>query len=99
MLKSLFYIFLMLLFSILNNINAKLQPFNFMLIGQEKNDVIRCLPYDKNTSGIQYKPFVDYKTDTASDKLPLPSDAYWHTLEDVLTQYVRHYHNKFDYDN
>ena len=70
-----------------------------MLIGQEKNDVVPCLPYDKNTSGIQYKPFVDYKTDIASDKLPLPSDAYWHTLEDVLKQYVRHNDNKLDYDN
>jgi len=70
-----------------------------MLIGQEKNDVIPCLPYDRNTSGIQYKPFVDYKTYIASDKLPLPSDAYWHTLEDVLTQYVRHNDNKFDYDS
>ena len=61
--------------------------------------IIPCLPYDKDITGIQYKPFVDYKTDTASDKLPLPSDAYWHTLEDVLTQYVRHSDNKFDYDN
>jgi len=99
MLKSLFYIFLMLLFSILNNVNAKLQPFNFMLIGQDKNDVVPCLPYDKNTLGIQYKPFVDYKIDTASDKLPLPSNAYWHTLDDILTKYVRHNDNKFDYDN
>jgi len=79
--------------------NKKIKPFNFMLIGQEKNDEISCLPYDRNTSGIQYKPFVDYKTDIASDKLPSPSDAYWHTLEDVLTQYVRHNDNKFDYDN
>jgi hypothetical protein len=78
--------------------NKKIKPFNFMLIGPEKNDVIPCLPYDKNTSGIQFKPFVDYKTDIASDKLPLPFDAYWHTLEDVLTQYVRHNDNKFDYD-
>jgi hypothetical protein len=31
--------------------------------------------------------------------LPLPSQAYWNTLEDVLTQYVRHSDNKFDYDN
>ena len=77
----------------------KIKPFNFMLIVQEKNDVIPCLPYDKDITGIQYKPFVDYKTDTASDKLPLPSDAYWHNLEDVLTQYVRHNDNKFDYDN
>jgi len=30
---------------------------------------------------------------------PLPSDAYWHTLEYVLTQYVRHSDNKFDYDH
>jgi len=70
-----------------------------MLIGSEKNGITPCLPYDKDITGIQYKPFVDYKTDIASDKLPLPSDAYWHTLEDVLTQYVRHNDNKFDYDN
>jgi len=56
--------------------NKKIKPFNFMLIGQEKNDVIPCLPYDENTSGIQYKRFVDYKTDTASDELLLPSQAY-----------------------
>jgi hypothetical protein len=24
---------------------------------------------------------------------------YWHSLEDVLTQYVGHNDNKFDYDN
>ena len=69
-----------------------------MLIGSEKNGIIPCLPYEKNVSGIQYKPFVDYKTDTASYKLPLSSDAYWHSLEDVLTQYIRHNDNKFDYD-
>ena len=40
-----------------------------------------------------------HQIETASDKLPLPSDAYWHSLEDVLTQYVRHNDNKFDYDN
>jgi len=70
-----------------------------MLIGSEKNGIIPCLPYDKDITGIQYKPFVDYKTDTASDKLPLPSDAYWYTLDEVLTKYVRHVDNKFDYDN
>jgi hypothetical protein len=79
--------------------NKKIKPFNFMLIGSEKNGIIPCLPYDKDITGIQYEPFVDYKTDTASDKLPLPSQAYWYTLEDVLTQYVRHNDNKFDYDN
>ena len=30
--------------------------------------------------------------------MPLPSWEYWHTLEDVLTQYVRHNDHKFDYD-
>jgi len=79
--------------------NKKIKPFNFMLIESEKNGIIPCLPYDKDITGIQYKLFVDYKTDTASDKLPLPSDAYWHSLEDVLTQYVRHNHNRLDYDN
>ena len=76
----------------------KIKPFNFMRIGPEKNDVIPCLPYDKNTSGIQYEPFIDYKTNTASDRLPLPSDAYWHTLDDILTKYVMHNDNKFYYD-
>jgi len=78
--------------------NKKIKPFNFMLIGSEKNGIIPCLPYDKDITGIKYKPFVDYKTDTASDKLPLPSDAYWYTLDDILTKYVRHNDNKFDYD-
>ena len=31
--------------------------------------------------------------------MSLPPLAYWHTLENVLTQYVRHSDNKFDYDN
>jgi len=62
--------------------NKKIKPFNFMRIGPEKNGIIPCLPYDKDITGIQYKPFVDYKTDTTSDKLPLPSDAYWHSLEE-----------------
>jgi len=56
-------------------------------------------PYDKDITGIQYKPFIDYKSDTTSDKLPLPSQAYWHTLDDILTKYVRHNDYKFDYDN
>jgi len=32
-------------------------------------------------------------------KLPSPSQAYWYSLEDVLTNYVMHNDNKFDYDN
>ena len=75
----------------------QIKPFNFMLIGSEKNDVIPCLSFDKDIRGIEYRPFTDYKTDTTSDKLPLPSREYWHTLEDVLTQYVRLDDHKFDY--
>jgi len=55
--------------------NKKIKPFNFMRIGSEKNGIIPCMPYDKDITEIQNKRFVDYKTDTASDKLPLPSDA------------------------
>ena len=75
----------------------QIKPFNFMLIGSEINHVIPCLPYRKNLNGIQYEKFVDYKTDLTSDRLPLPSPEYWYTLEDVLTAYVRHNDNKFDY--
>jgi len=32
-------------------------------------------------------------------KLPSPSQAYWYTLDDILTKYVRHSDNKFDYDH
>jgi len=78
--------------------NKKIKFFNFMLIESEKNDVIPCLHFSKDISGIQYKPFIDYKSDTTSDKLPLPSDAYWYTLDDILTKYVKHNDNKFDYD-
>ena len=39
------------------------------------------------------------KSNTSSNKLLLPSTEYWHTLEDILTQYVRHNDNKFDYDD
>jgi len=69
-----------------------------MLIGSEKNGIIPCLPYDKDITGIQYKPFIDHKFDKTSDKLPLPSQAYWHTLDDIPTKYVMHNDNKFDYD-
>ena len=76
--------------------NKKIKPFNFMLIGSEKNGIIPCLPYDKDITGIQYKPFGDYKSDTTFDKLPLPSQVYWHTLDDILTKYVMHNEKKFD---
>ena len=79
--------------------NKKIKPFNFMLIGSERNDVIPILTFYKEVSEIQYKPFVDYKTDKASDKLSLPSDAYWYTLDGILNKYVRYNDNKFDYDN
>ena len=41
--------------------------------------------------------FIDYRTGMASNELPLPSTAYWHSLESVLTSYVRHDDYKFDY--
>ena len=41
--------------------------------------------------------FIDYRTGMASNELPLPLEAYWHSLEDVLTSYVRHDDHKFDY--
>jgi len=79
--------------------NNKIKPFNFMLTGSEKNGIIPCLPFSKDIRGIKYKPFIDYKSGKASNELPLPSWEYWYTLEDVLTSYVRHNDNKFDYDN
>jgi len=79
--------------------NKKIKPFNFVLCGSEKNGVIPCLPFTKDIAGIDCEPFIDYRTNTPSSNLPLPSYAYWHSLEDVLTSYVRHSDNKFDYDN
>jgi hypothetical protein len=70
-----------------------------MLIGSEKNGIIPCLPFSKDIRGIQYKPFIDYKSDTTSSNLPLPSWEYWYTLDEILTKYVMHNDNKFDYDN
>jgi len=33
-------------------------------------------------------------------KIPFPPpQAYWYTLDDILTKYVRHNDNKFDYDH
>ncbi|MGP6220499.1 hypothetical protein [Caldiplasma sukawensis] len=80
-------------------IEIQIRPFNFMLIGSKKNGIIPFLPYQKDLTGIQYKKFIDYKTDTRSEKIPLPSSECWHTLNDVLTQYVRHDDHKFNYDN
>ena len=79
--------------------DKQIKPFNFMLIGSEKNDVIPSLPYRKDYNGLQYEKFVDYKSNTYSDRLPLPTTEYWHALENVLTQYIMHTDNKFDYDN
>ncbi|MEM0136704.1 MAG: hypothetical protein QXU18_15995 [Thermoplasmatales archaeon] len=56
------------------------------------------MPYAKNTNGLQYKKFTDYRTGNTSMDLPLlPSTAYWKSIEDILTQYVMHNDNKFDY--
>jgi hypothetical protein len=79
--------------------NKKIKPFNFMLVGTEKNGVIPCLPFTKDIGGIDCELFIDYRTNTTSSNLPLPSYAYWHSLDDILTSYVMHKDNKFDYDN
>ena len=94
--------------SILNRFNKmnsgkpfdkQIKPFNFILVGSEKNDVIPSLPFSKDINGIQYSEFIDYRTGKSSSALPLPSNEYWKSLEDVLTGYVRHNDNKFDYAN
>jgi len=77
----------------------QIKPFNFVLVGSEKDDVIPCLPFTRNLAGIEFMPFIDYRTNTPSSNLPLPSQAYWHSLEEVLTSYVLHCDKKFDYDN
>ncbi len=79
--------------------DKQIKPFNFLLVGPERNDVIPSLPYTKNTKGIQYREFIDYRTGKSSTSLPLPSKEYWKSLEDVLTAYVRHNDSKFDYVN
>jgi len=68
-------------------------------VGSEKNNVIPCIPFTKDIKGIQYMKFVDLHTGKTSDELPLPTWDYWKTLEDILTDYVRHNDNKFDYDS
>ena len=70
-----------------------------MLIESEVNEVIPSLPYTKDLSGLQYKKFIDYRIGKYSNELPLPETAYWKSLEDILTQYVRHNDNKFNYVN
>jgi len=78
-------------------LSKQIKPFNFILIGSEINNVIPCLPYSKDIKGIEFRSFTDYRTGMMSKELPLPSMAYWYTLEDVLTAYVRHNDYKFDY--
>ncbi|MEM3872717.1 MAG: hypothetical protein QXE05_09180 [Nitrososphaeria archaeon] len=72
-------------------VNKQIKPFNFMLIGSEINGIIPCLPYTKDTNGLQYRKFIDYRTGLSSDKLSLPSTAYWKSIENILTQYIRHH--------
>ena len=80
-------------------IKKRIKPFNFILVGSEVNGVIPCLPYKKDVNGIQYDKFIDYSTGKSSDDLPLPSNTYWKSLQDVLIQYIRHNDNKFEYDD
>ena len=80
-------------------IEKRIKPFNFFLVGPEVYGVIPCLPYKKDVNGIQYDKFIDYRTGKSSDDLPLPSNTYWKSLQNVLIQYVRHNDNKFEYDD
>ncbi|MGC8483960.1 MAG: hypothetical protein ACP5OE_10000, partial [Thermodesulfobium sp.] len=68
----------------------QIKPFNFMLVGSEVNDAIPCLPYRKDVNRIKFENFVDYRTGKSSNELPLPSNYYWKSLQDVLIQYIRH---------
>ncbi len=77
--------------------HKRIKPFNFILIGSQINDVIPSLPFTKDTKGIQYREFIDYRSGKSSNKLSLPSTAYWKSLEDILTRYVRHNDHKFEY--
>ena len=77
--------------------DRQIKPFNFMLVGSEVNGIIPSLPYKKDINGIQYDKFVDYRTGKPSCELPLPSMAYWKSMEDVLIRYIRHSDHKFDY--
>ncbi|WP_393972113.1 hypothetical protein OXIME_000720 [Oxyplasma meridianum] len=80
-------------------INRQIKPFNFILVGNEVNDVIPCLPYTKDINYIQYNEFTDYKSGKSSNELDKPTIAYWKSLDNVLTEYVRHNDGKFDYIN
>ncbi len=51
----------------------------------------------KNITGIQYSDFIDYRAGKSSGDLDLLSTVYWKSLEDVLTNYIRHDDCKFDY--
>jgi hypothetical protein len=77
--------------------NKQIKPFNFILVGPEKNEVIPLQPFLKDIQGIEYREFIDYRTGKSSNELPLPSNEYWKSLDDVLTAYIRHNDNKFDY--
>lgn len=68
-----------------------------MLVGSQINDFIPSLPYTKNTNGIRYREFTDYRSKKSSKELQLSSMAYWKPLEDVLGQCIKHKDNKFDY--
>ncbi len=87
-------------FKNLNNnkpISKQIKPFNFITIGNEVNGIIRTLPFTKDLNGIQFREFVDYRTGKSSKELQLSSNNYWKSLDDVLTEYIKHNNNKFNY--
>ena len=79
-------------------LSKQIKPFNFVLVGSQTNGVIPLLPYQNNITGIQYKQFIDYRTNTPSSKLPHYLSYYWKNLEDILISYIIHNDKKFDYD-
>ncbi len=77
--------------------NKQIKPFNFFIIGSEVDGIIPTAPFTNDLKGKRFDEFIDYRTGKSSKELPLPSNHYWKSLDDVLTQYVRHNDNKFNY--
>lgn len=68
-----------------------------MLIGSEINDAIPCLPYAKDILVVQFEPFIVQKqfiSITITNNGILKK-----SLRDVLTYYIKHKGNGFDYIN
>jgi len=78
-------------------ISKCIKPFNFVLVGVEVNGVIPCIPFTRDLQFIRYKLFVDYKSGSPSSGLPLPTYAYWRTMDEVIGSYALHDDRKLYY--